>query len=73
VRGIIGGYIEDKRVVSKQEIICGFGPPTPQFLRPSTDGHDAEQEHRKKGSRMSSQAMREPSSLRNYSQNGVDY
>jgi hypothetical protein len=49
--------------VSTQEIVCAFRPPSPQFLRPSTDGHDAEQEHRKKGSRMLSHFMREASSL----------
>jgi len=37
--------MEDKRVVSTQEIVCAFSPPSPQFLHPSTDGHDAEQEH----------------------------
>jgi hypothetical protein len=63
-REIIGACMEDKRVVTRQEIVCDFSPPGPQFLHPSTDGHDAEQEHRKKKSRMSSHSMRDASSLR---------
>ncbi len=63
--GNIGAYMEDKPVVSAQEIVCAFSPPNPQFPRPSTDGRDAEQAHRKKASRMLSHFMREASSLRN--------
>jgi len=51
--------------MSTQESFVRSSPPSPQFLRPSTDGHDAEQEHRKKASRMLSHFMREASSLRN--------
>jgi hypothetical protein len=56
--------MEDKRVMSTQEIVCAFSLPSPQFLHPFMDGHDAEQEHRKKKSRMSSHSMRDASSLR---------
>jgi len=37
--------MEDKRAESTQEIVCAFSPASPQFLRPSTDGLHAEQEH----------------------------
>ena len=55
----------DKRVMSTQESFVRSSPPSPQFLRPFKDGRDAEQEHRKKASRMLSHFMREASSLRN--------
>jgi hypothetical protein len=44
-KGSIGAYMEDKRAESTQEIVCAFSPASPQFLRPSTDGLHAEQEH----------------------------
>jgi hypothetical protein len=50
--------------VSTQEIVCAVSPPSPQFLRPSTDRHAAEQEHGK-SSLMSRHFMQEASSLRN--------
>lgn len=34
VRGIIGAHLEDKRVVSAQEIVCAFGRPGRQFPAP---------------------------------------
>ena len=52
--------------MSTQEIICAFSPASPQFLRPSTDGLHAEQEHRKKRvSQGEAIPLRESSSLRN--------
>jgi hypothetical protein len=57
--------MENKRVVSTQEIVCAFSPPNPECLCPSRNEHDAEQEHRKKKPRMSTHYMREASSLRN--------
>ena len=35
----------NKNVARTQEIVCAFSPASPQFLRPSTDGLHAEQEH----------------------------
>jgi len=57
--------MEDKRVVSTQEIACAFSPPAHNSCALPRDGHDAEHEHCKKASRMSSHSMREASSLRN--------
>ena len=57
----IGAYMEDKRAVSTQESFVLSTHLAHNFCALSTDGHDAEQEHRKKASRMSSHFMREAS------------
>jgi len=50
-----------KMLRARRKSFVAFSPPSAQFLGPSTDGQDAEQEHRKKASRMSSHSMREAS------------
>jgi hypothetical protein len=63
--GVLAHTWRIKLVLSTQGIVYAFSPPNPQFLRLSTVGQDAEQQHRKKASCMLSHFMREASSLRN--------